>query len=505
MQENVPFLTREYDMLPPGASVLCAVSGGADSVCLLHWLSQQGDLTLTAAHFNHQLRGAEADRDEAFVRDLCEAWHIPLTVGRGDVRAFAKREGLSIEEGARILRYAFLEETAEAEGCQFIATAHTADDNAETVLLNLIRGTGLKGLGGIPPVQGNIVRPLLHATKKQVVQYLTEHQIPHVEDASNTDKTYTRNRLRSQVMPVLKELNPKAVEHINAAATQAREVDEYLEAQARRAFVGLGTGPGWVCFPWNSLQEAPAPLRPRLLLLLLDQMNVPRKDFGAAHLKAMLRLENERSIDLPQGVTARRERGRLFLSRRQALPARVPLTPGKPLDWGNYTLTLLELQGSGPGPREALPEDSSGLQDALQTGGPDPWETLQGGDLGPVGDPPGGEPGAVETSSSGGLDPMGGPFSGSLALSLPAGAVLTVGPCPPGERLTLPGAKGGRTVKRLCLDKGISLAERDGLPAFYADGALAAVWPLGVDAPFAPQTARDWYIQIKYTEKDEET
>ena len=472
MQENAQFLTREYAMLPPGASVLCAVSGGADSVCLLHWLSQQGDLTLTAAHFNHRLRGAEADRDEAFVRDLCEAWHIPLTVGRGDVRAFARREGLSVEEGARILRYAFLKQAAEAEGCQFIATAHNADDNAETVLLNLIRGTGVKGLGGIPPTQGKIVRPLLGLTRPEILAYLEEHRIPHREDSTNADETYTRNKLRSQVMPVLKELNPKSVEHINAAAAQIREVDEYLEAQARRAFVGLGTGPGWVSFPWNALQEAPAPLRPRLLLLLLDRLEVGRKDFGAVHLDAVLRLENERSIDLPRGVTARRERGRLFLSRRQALPARVPLTPGKPLAWGAYTLTLLELQGGSSGPRNALPEDSLGLQGALQ-----------GGDLGPMGVPP----------------------DGGLALSLPAGAVLTVGPCPPGERLTLPGAKGGRTVKRLCLDKGISLAERDGLPAFYADGALAAVWPLGVDAPFAPQTAHGWYIQIKYREKDEET
>lgn len=472
MQENTQFLTREYAMLPPGASVLCAVSGGADSVCLLHWLSRQGDLTLTAAHFNHRLRGAEADRDEAFVRDLCRQWHIPLTVGRGDVGAFARREGLSVEEGARILRYAFLRQAAETEGCDLIATAHTADDNAETVLLNLIRGTGLKGLGGIPPVQGNIVRPLLHATKKQVVEYLTEHRIPHVEDASNTDETYTRNRLRAQVMPLLRELNPRAAEHINAAAAQVRETDEYLDREAKRAFTSLGTGPGWVSLPWEDLRRAPAPLRPRLLLLLLDRLEVGRKDFGAVHLDAVLRLENERSLDLPQGVTARRERGRLFLSRRQALPAQVPLTPGKPLVWGAYTLTLLELQDCSSGSQETLPEDSWGLQDALRSDGP---------------------------------DPLGVPFRGGLALSLPAGAVLTVGPCPPGERLTLPGAKGARTVKRLCLDKGISLAQRDGLPAFYVDGALAAVWPLGVDAPFAPQTAHGWYIQIKYREKDEET
>jgi len=440
MPENAQHLTREYALLPLGSKVLCAVSGGADSVCLLHWLSRQPDLTVIAAHFNHHLRGEESDRDESFVRDLCRQWRIPLTVGQGDVKAFSAREGLSIEEAARTLRYAFLNQAADTEGCDLIATAHTADDNAETVLLNLIRGTGLKGLAGIPPVQGRVVRPFLSASRKEIESYLKSHDLPHVEDSTNQNSAFSRNKLRLQLVPWLKDLNPRALEHINAAAAQAREADKYLDRQAKQAFTALGTGPGWVSFPWAALQEAPPPLRPRLVLLLLDQMNVGRKDFGAVHLEAVLRLENERSLDLPHNVVARRERGRLFLTRRQEFPARAPLTSGEPLSWGNYVLTLLpHPEGEG------------------------------------------------------------------LSLSLPAGATLTVAPCPPQGRLTLPGSNGARTVKRLCLDRGVPLSKRDGLPALYVNGVLAAVWPLGADASFAPAPDNSWFLQIKYTEKDEET
>ena len=149
-----------HQRFPRGGRVLCAVSGGLDSMCLLHFLCRQEGFAVAAAHFNHQLRGAEADRDEAFVRDYCAAHAIPFAAGRGDTRAVAEREGLSIEEAARKLRYAFLRETAE-RGCDAVLTAHHADDNAETILLNLIRGTGSAGLAGIPQVRGNICRPFL--------------------------------------------------------------------------------------------------------------------------------------------------------------------------------------------------------------------------------------------------------------------------------------------------------------------------------------------------------
>ena len=165
---------EKRDLLPREGTVLCALSGGRDSMALLHILSQlaeEGGFQVTAAHFNHRLR-ATADRDEAFVRDWCRGQGIPLTCGAGDVRKLARREGLSIEDAARTLRYAFLETAARDMGAARIATAHHREDNAETVLLHLLRGTGLRGLGGIPPVRGRIVRPLLETSRREIDGYV---------------------------------------------------------------------------------------------------------------------------------------------------------------------------------------------------------------------------------------------------------------------------------------------------------------------------------------------
>ena len=167
---------------PHGGRVLCAVSGGLDSMCLLDYMARQPDFSVGVAHFNHRLRGAEADRDESFVRDFCAARGIPFAAGSGDTRAFAEKEGLSIEEAARRLRYAFLNKAAEDGGYDAVFTAHHADDNAETVLLNLIRGTGSAGLAGIPQVRGNICRPFLRVPRAELADYAAAHDIPHVED-----------------------------------------------------------------------------------------------------------------------------------------------------------------------------------------------------------------------------------------------------------------------------------------------------------------------------------
>ena len=203
--------TNEPDFFLPERGALCAVSGGLDSMCLLTMAVQWGQAQgrrVAAAHFNHQLRGGDADRDERFVRDWCAAHAIPFFAGRGDVRAKAEREGLSVEEAARTLRYAFLEEVRQREGFDCILTAHHADDSAETMLLNLLRGTGLRGLTGIPPVRGRIRRPLLGMTRAELARYAEAHHVPHVEDATNEKDDMTRNLLRHRVMPVLRAANP---------------------------------------------------------------------------------------------------------------------------------------------------------------------------------------------------------------------------------------------------------------------------------------------------------
>lgn len=226
-------LISKYDMLPEGARVLCAVSGGADSVYLLHRLFEMSDIVLGCAHYNHALRGTESVCDAEFVRELCESMNIPFYLGEGDVRGYARENKLCIEAAARRLRYEFLENIAREHCYSRIATAHTADDNAETILLNLTRGSGMRGLCGIPPVRGIIIRPILDTTRGEIERYLAENAILHVEDSSNAGDDYSRNRLRHSVMPVLRELNSKFPESAFRAAELLREDEAYLNSMAR--------------------------------------------------------------------------------------------------------------------------------------------------------------------------------------------------------------------------------------------------------------------------------
>lgn len=217
---------REQDMVQPGDTVICAVSGGADSVALLfafYLLKDKLEITLEAAHFNHHLRGEESDRDEAFVCRFCDRYDIPLHVGSTQVKPGKK----GLEAAARDARYGFLR---SLDGK--IATAHTADDNAETVLMHLVRGTGLKGLGGITPVQGNVIRPMLKVTRQDVEDFLKEWCLSHIEDSSNGSDAFLRNRIRHHVMPLLTAENPKLAENLSQMALRLREDENLLSSQA---------------------------------------------------------------------------------------------------------------------------------------------------------------------------------------------------------------------------------------------------------------------------------
>lgn len=316
--ENARALAVEYDMLPAGTKVLCAVSGGADSMCLLHWLCGLDGVTVIAAHFNHQLRGAESDRDETFVRDFCAQHNIPLTVGRGDVRAFAQRKKLSVEEAGRTLRYAFLSQAAQAENCSRIATAHNAGDNAETVLLHLLRGSGLQGLTGIAPRLYNIVRPLLTTSREEIEDYLTEYGIPHVEDGTNSDDAYTRNRVRHQLIPLLEEMNPSFVRGMTEAIPRLRSDNDCLNAMARRLFRQAQRQGEDLILPANLIAQAPVPVAARAVRQLLAQAAGGDRDCSAAHIEAVLALcESDAPsarVSLPHQLTALREYDALILT-----------------------------------------------------------------------------------------------------------------------------------------------------------------------------------------------
>ncbi|MDR1590081.1 MAG: tRNA lysidine(34) synthetase TilS [Oscillospiraceae bacterium] len=233
----VAAFAASYGMLPRRGAVLACVSGGADSMCMLDILVRlipDFGYTVEAVHFNHMLRGDESERDMAFVAGYCERAGIKHHAGRGDTAAGAARGRVGIEEAARDMRYAFFEEIAVRTDAAAIATAHTADDNAETVLFNLARGTGARGICGIPPVRGRIVRPMLCVTRRDVETYLLERGIPHVEDSTNLSDDYARNRLRRGVMPVLRTVNSAAAENILRASELSRSDDDFLRAEARR-------------------------------------------------------------------------------------------------------------------------------------------------------------------------------------------------------------------------------------------------------------------------------
>ena len=213
-----------------GQRIVCAVSGGADSMALLwgvYLLKDKLELDISAAHFNHQLRGAESHRDEAFVRDFCAGYGIDFVSGSTQVIAGPK----GLEAAAREARYAFLKGLPGK-----IATAHTADDNAETILMHLVRGTGLKGLGGIAPVNGNLIRPMLDITRAEVLEFLAEYSIPYVEDSSNSGDDFLRNRLRHHVMPLLKQENPSLPQNLSAMAHRLRQDEQALTAAAEKQY-----------------------------------------------------------------------------------------------------------------------------------------------------------------------------------------------------------------------------------------------------------------------------
>lgn len=337
-------LIDEYDMCPPGETVLCALSGGADSMCLTHFLAGLGrerGFTVCAAHFDHRLRGTASAQDAAFVSEWCRENGIPLTLGTGDVTAEAKGRGMSVEEAGRELRYAFLTETAKKVGAKRIATAHHADDNLETLLLRLTRGSGLKGLSGIPPRRGSVVRPLLEVSRADILAYLSEYGIPHVEDATNQDRANPRNLIRHEVVPVLRTLNPNL--SATAARTQRslRQDNAYLNAQAARAVAMAQVGEDGVTVHASAIAALPEAVAVRAVRRLWEGVRGGDGRCTANHLLAVVALARSKKtsgrVTLPDGWEAVRSYGLLLLCRKKeaAPPEAVPLPDEGTFLWGD--------------------------------------------------------------------------------------------------------------------------------------------------------------------------
>lgn len=265
---------RQYSLFSQGDRIAVGVSGGADSVALLRFLAAlrpQFGWDLVVCHIHHGLRGAEADRDECFVRALAEQLGLPCAVSRIDAAALALRDHISVEEAGRMARYAFFAQTA-GEGGR-IATAHTLDDSIETVLMNLVRGTGLRGLCGIPRIRGNIVRPLLDCTRAEVEDYLGALGQPYCTDSTNLTDDYTRNRIRHDILPRLCALNPNfpgAMARMLPRLAAQQALTDCLAAQSAQQLQAACGG-----LSRQGLSALPEPVCDRLLLRLLEQNRLP--------------------------------------------------------------------------------------------------------------------------------------------------------------------------------------------------------------------------------------
>ena len=436
VRDSVLGCIREYDMLSGADRVVCALSGGADSVCLadvLLSLAPELGFRLECAHFNHRLRGEESDRDAAFSAAWCFERGLELHMGSGDVAAYASEHHMGIEEAARKLRYDFL--GSLDDGKTKIATAHQADDQAETLLLNLLRGSGLKGLCGIPPVRGLYIRPLLAVTREEILDYLRRRDLHFVEDSSNRDDTYRRNKLRHEVLPLLRELNPAFSAACSRTAKLLRADESLLEDLAGKtvAFVGEDAA-----LSVHELLSLPEPLSSRALRQAAGFFGVQPEEKHIASLLRLAASENPSArLELPGGVTARRQYDRLLISRR----CETGSFPETELRFGEWT---------------EIPE-----RDMLVFWGKKPEDTK-----------------------------IHGKFTTFFFKKSRICGTIAVRPRREGDRLQLPG-RPGKSLKKWMIQEKVPAAERAGLPVFADENGVLAVLGLGADirAAAVPEAA----------------
>jgi tRNA(Ile)-lysidine synthase len=318
---------RRFDLLPAGTRVVVAVSGGADSVallCLLQELSAGLGFTVAAlAHVNHQLRGAESDRDEGFCRALAGRLGLPAHVERVDVRGTAAAEGRAIEDAARLLRYAALERSRRACGAERIAVGHTRDDQAETVLMKLLRGAGPRGLAGIYPRNGAVVRPLLEVGRQELRAWLADKGITHVEDASNADLANPRNLLRHEALPWLEAWFGPSVGVVLARAAEIARADEDLLAELTSACWDLAVReePGRLSIARADVARAPLSLQRRVLLEALRRSGVSHPGFDEVETLRSVLVGEAGGAEFAGGVRAERNDAAVVLTSRSCRPA----------------------------------------------------------------------------------------------------------------------------------------------------------------------------------------
>lgn len=314
---------NKYQMIENGDRVIAGVSGGADSVCLffvLLKLQREIGFSFAAVHVNHGLRGAEADADEQFVKELCEKYKVPLEIFRVNLESIAKNRKQSLEEAGRDVRRETFARVMRQYSGNRIALAHHQNDNAETMLWNLARGTGLHGLGGIRPVNGRWIRPILCLSRHEIEVYLKEEHQAYCTDLTNMETIYTRNKLRHQVIPILEtEVNSAAVRHMNETMEQMCELQEFVGQETQKAFMRcVDVNPSGYRILEKEWQKLPGLLQKEVIYSCLEQLSGSGKDLGRVHVGAVAELfdkQTGRERNLPGGIRAARGYNEVVLAK----------------------------------------------------------------------------------------------------------------------------------------------------------------------------------------------
>ena len=308
---------QKYHMLTCGDRVIAGVSGGADSVCLflmLLELREKIGFDLIAVHVHHGLRGEAADQDQQFVEALCEQHRIPLEIFRVNLESIAKKRKQSLEEAGRMVRREAFDSVCKKYGGNKIALAHHQNDNAETLLWNLSRGTGLDGLGGIRPVNGKFIRPLLCMNREEIEEYLAKRKQSYCIDETNAGTDYTRNKLRHLVLPILEEqVNSAAVRHMNETMEQIWELQEYMQEQVEAAYQECVQEhfekACWIQIQQKSFETFPELIKKMVIRKGMEQVGGKKRDLSHKHVDVMMELMNKqvgRTLDLPYEMHAKR-------------------------------------------------------------------------------------------------------------------------------------------------------------------------------------------------------
>ena len=342
--QKVTEYNKKYSMLQEGDKVLVGLSGGADSVCLLYVLKELAEkvhFSVYALHVNHGIRGKDADADEQFATKLCAELGVKFVSIKEDIPDYSEKNRVSLEEGGRIVRYAAFERVKKEWGCTKIALAHHANDSAETMLFHLFRGGKLAGLAGIPPVRGDIIRPLLCCSRKEIEAWLEERNISYCTDTSNFSEEYTRNKIRHRMIAYAEEeINSKTVLHIQQTAEYMRQVKEFVEAETIRLFgKAVQKKKDMYCIAVSILSEAPLFLQQQLIYQLLGEIG-GLKDVTELHVTQVLSLmekQSGRCVDLAGGILAERSYDRILLGRKQETEAEQEILVEIP---GCYAITL---------------------------------------------------------------------------------------------------------------------------------------------------------------------